>query len=272
MKSETRNPKAESQNAGMAKSLQSTSVPGNLGRLRHFSVLKSFCLNRLNGSSLAYAIHFGFWPCQVRISDLGFKAGLLAAALVAAPAFAQSNGIPGPSDYASFSRFITDRNIFDPNRQPHYYDPNRSYIRRPTRINRAPAIQFVGTMSYEKGMFGFFSGNSVDLSKVLQVGDKLQGYTITDIVATNVVLESADHQEQMNLQIGDGLRQENNKWLFSKAGELPLMGSPSSSASSASSSPGNESNSSTPAAAPPSAGEQNDILKRLMQQREKESQ
>ena len=35
-------------------------------------------------------------------------------------AFAQSNGVPGPQDYAAFSHFITDRNIFDPNRVPHY--------------------------------------------------------------------------------------------------------------------------------------------------------
>ncbi len=32
---------------------------------------------------------------------------------------AQSNGVPGPTAYSSFSRFITERNIFDPNRYAH---------------------------------------------------------------------------------------------------------------------------------------------------------
>src|SRR5215472_4795905 len=96
-------------------------------------------------------------------------------------AFAQSsNGVPGPEDYDRFSTFITDRNIFDPNRQPHNYDGSRTY--RPTHIRSrgTPGIQFVGTMSYDKGLFAFFSGNSSELSKVLQVGDKIQGYTVTD--------------------------------------------------------------------------------------------
>ena len=43
---------------------------------------------------------------------LGARAG---GRLCSAPV-AQSNGVPGPTDYATFSRFITDRNIFDPNR------------------------------------------------------------------------------------------------------------------------------------------------------------
>ncbi len=41
----------------------------------------------------------------------------LAAVLAAgAGACAQSNGVPGPADYSKFSQFVTDRNIFDPNR------------------------------------------------------------------------------------------------------------------------------------------------------------
>ena len=31
---------------------------------------------------------------------------------------AQSNDAPGPTEYPAFSRFITERNIFDPNRFP----------------------------------------------------------------------------------------------------------------------------------------------------------
>ncbi len=187
-------------------------------------------------------------------------------------AFAQSNGVPGPDEYARFSHFITDRNIFDPSRQPHNYDSSHVFHTvQPVRTPRGtPGIQFVGTMSYEKGMFAFFSGNNIDLSKVLQVGDKLQGYLITDITATNVLMTSADKKEQLELEIGDGLRQESDKWLFSKAGELPAEASPVAAPSSSSSS-SSESSGSAPAAPPPEL-EQNDVLKRLMEKRAKENQ
>jgi len=182
-------------------------------------------------------------------------------------ACAQSSGVPSPDNYAAFSKFIADRNIFDPNRQPHEYNPNQTHhvthIRTP---HGTPGIQFVGTMSYEKGNFAFFSGNSMDLSKVLQVGDKLQDYTITDITATNVGLVSADKKEQIELKIGDGLRQENNKWVFSKADELPADGNVTAPA-------GSPSDSTSPAsAAPPPEIQGNDVLKRLMEQRQKENQ
>jgi len=185
--------------------------------------------------------------------------------------FAQSNGVPGPDDYTAFSHFITDRNIFDPTRQPHNYDSHHTFHSTHVHAPRGtPGIQFVGTMSYEKGTFAFFSGNNLDLSKVLQVGDKLEGYTITYITATNVLMSAADKKEQLELEIGDGLRQENDKWIFSKAGELPTEASgvttPGSSNTSSSDNTG-----STPAAPPP-ALEQNDVLKRLMEQRAKENQ
>lgn len=133
-----------------------------------------------------------------------FKACLLLALVLAAaalPARAQSNGIPGPQDYERFSHFITDRNIFDPSRQPHEYNRTRNFVRHTPRSRATPGIQFVGTMSYGKGLFAFFSGNSEDLSSILRVGDKIQDYAITGIAAKSVVLETADKKEQI-LELG----------------------------------------------------------------------
>jgi len=194
---------------------------------------------------------------------------VLGAVLSSVAAFAQSN-IPGPDEYAAFSHFITDRNIFDPSRQPHDYTRNHIFHSTHLRPKGTPGIQFVGTMSYEKGWFAFFSGNNEGLSRVLQTGDKLQGYTITDITATNVMMTSADQKEQLELEIGDGLRQESDKWIFSKAGELPTEASPVVTPSSSNSS-SSDSTGSAPAAPPPEL-EQNDVLKRLMEKRAKENQ
>ena len=129
-------------------------------------------------------------------------------------AFAQSNGVPGPTDYAKFSPFVTDRNIFDPSRSRIITRRAPARERGRASRNSAPGIMLVGTMSYEKGMFAFFNGNSADLKKALQAGDKIADYTVTDISPSRVTLESADKKQQLKLKVGDGLRQENGKWVF----------------------------------------------------------
>lgn len=191
---------------------------------------------------------------------------VLTAALTAgAGAGAQLNGVPGPTDYSKFSQFVTDRNIFDPNRRPHSYSP--SY--RPRVRNAAPGIMLVGTMSYEKGMFAFFNGNSADLKKALRVAEKIADYTVTAISPNRVTLESTNKTLQFELKVGDGLRQENGKWVFSGAGELPAE---TGAAETTSASDGENSSGTGATGAPSSANQPNEVLKRLMQLREKENQ
>src|SRR6266705_2161364 len=121
----------------------------------------------------------------------------LALALAGEGVFAQTNkNIPGPTDYAAFSKFVTDRNIFDPSRQPHSTSTRTRTTRTRTRTSSsAPAFTLVGTMEYEKGMFAFFSGNSEELKKALQASQKIAGYTVTDITYGRAVLESADKKQ-----------------------------------------------------------------------------
>ena len=185
-------------------------------------------------------------------------------------AFAQTNGskIPGGTDYSAFSRFVTDRNIFDPNRQPHY---TSSRTRTPTRTTRthstsAPAFTLVGTMSYEKGLFAFFSGNNADLKKVLPVAEYIAGYRVTEITPGRVTLASTNQPGGLHLSVGDVMRLEGGKWELSGKGEVPAGDS-----SSVAETPGSSSGEPV-AAAPTSAAEPNDVLKRLMEKREKETQ
>jgi len=180
--------------------------------------------------------------------------------------FAQSNGVPGDTDYPKFSQFVTDRNIFDPARQPHYYSSSSYHPRpRPGVRNLAPALTLVGTMSYEKGLFAFFNGNSSDLKKALQVGDKIADYTVVDISPNRVKLETADKKKQFEMKVGDAMRQENGRWVFAEAGDLSSEPGPTETTGS--------SNSENPTpATPASANQPNDVLKRLMELREKENQ
>ena len=206
---------------------------------------------------------------------------LMFTALTAAlSGFAQSNDrVPGPTDYASFSRFITDRNIFDPNRLPHHTTTRtRTYV-RPTS-HSGPAFSLVGTMAYEKGLFAFFNGNSDELRKDLYVSGKIADFTVEKIDYGRVTLETTNQSEKVELKVGDVMRLENGVWQLTGPGELTAAASGSGNGSGRSSrydrsnrgSGAETENSSNGNASPPSAAEANDILKRLMEKREQENQ
>jgi hypothetical protein len=206
----------------------------------------------------------------------------LAALLVSAGAFAQSsNRVPGPTDYSAFSQFITDRNIFDPNRQPHYTSSRtRTYSRPATHSSSAPAFSLVGTMAYEKGMFAFFNVNNEDLKKALYVSGHIAGYTGTKINYGSVTLETTNQADKIELKLGDVMREENGAWQLTGPGEVASSSSAGSdSGSNRYSRYGGDRYSSDVTAektdartsAPPSAAESNDILKRLMEKREQEN-
>jgi hypothetical protein len=201
----------------------------------------------------------GRWMLDVFSLRLG--CGILLAVLASCVlAAAQTNGVPGPADYSAFSRFIADRNIFDPNRVPHNSEAHRASAAprsRPTAS--APAFSLVGTMSYGKGMFAFFNGNSADLKQALPTGGSIAGYTVTEITLAGVTLQSTNQNQTVALKVGDLMRQENGAWQPAGQGDVPLGENTGSSAT-----PEN-----SPSAAPLPAGG-NDILKRLMQQREQE--
>jgi hypothetical protein len=175
---------------------------------------------------------------------------------------AQSNNVPGATDFSSFSRFITERNIFDPSRVPRY-SPNHSTY-RPKVSRSAPAFTLVGTMHYEKGLFAFFDGNNSDLRKVLYQSDSnsIAGYTVAEITLTGVKLQTADKKQTVHLKIGDMMRQEGSEWRLAAAGESFSSGTDSTAATD-DASPG-AATISSPASAP------NDTLRKLMELRAKE--
>jgi hypothetical protein len=176
---------------------------------------------------------------------------------------AQSNTVPGPADYAQFSHFITDRNIFDPNRYSHSSSGPATY--RPKVSRSAPAFTLVGTMNYEKGMFAFFDGNNSDLRKVLYESDSnsIAGYTVAEITLTGVKLQTADKKQSVQLKIGDMMRQEGSEWRLAETGVSPAFTSEGNAPPAEDASPAADS-------VPSSASAPNDILKKLMQKREQE--
>jgi hypothetical protein len=184
-------------------------------------------------------------------------------------ASAQSNSnVPGDTDYAKFASFVTDRNIFDPNRYLHNSRSTqtaKTRTRTRTRSAGTPFIALVGTMNYEKGQFAFFNANDSDMKQILVTGDELAGYTVKEITATTVTLADKDKKESV-MKLGDQLHQDGNAW------KLEGDASPGAPAESAPASE-NESPAAATVETPASANiEGNDVLKRLMEKRAKENQ
>lgn len=192
-----------------------------------------------------------------------------------------------PGQDESAFRIITERNIFDANRSGGTVRVNS---RRPSVVE---TFTLVGTMAYGKGAFAFFEGSSADLTKVLKPAGIIAGHKLVDVYANSVKLD-VDGRE-IELPVGSQMRREDEgTWQAAEArsggnGAPPSGDGDSSSRSSrsdrgrdysrsrregSSSSRGESSESRGPAPAQTSSPSvnQDEILKRLMERREKESQ
>jgi hypothetical protein len=174
------------------------------------------------------------------------------------PATAQTTNAPAATNATNYSSFqiIAERNIFDPNRYAH---TSRSRG-RPTSPS-VPHFSLVGTMSSRQGMLAFFDGNDSDYRKVLSPDGTIAGNKVVEITLHGVKLEAAG--KQVTMKVGAQMRQAvKGEWQLADSGELPAAAA------------GNETpttdESSAAGAASGSASEPNDILKKLMQQREQE--
>ncbi len=167
----------------------------------------------------------------------------------------ETNAVPVERFNLQSFRVISERNIFNPNRSSR---GDRGARRRDTeRRARSESFALVGTMNYDRGWFAFFDGSSSDYRKALQPEDTIAGYKIAEIAPNHVKLESTNSQP-VELLVGMQMRkQDENEWRVSDRFEASVPDS----------TPASETNSNSSS----SAGE-SDIVKKLMEQREKELQ
>lgn len=193
-------------------------------------------------------------------------------------------------------RLVTERNIFNANRSG---GTVRGPSPRPARIE---TFTLVGTMAYAKGVFAFFEGSNSEFTKVMKADGVIAGHKLRDIYANGVKLE-ADGRE-IELPVGAQMRREDegtwhvaetsgrsggSSYASSRNGDSAgrdSAGRYSRSARSGDSSSRSrregdssrdrsenpESSSRSSSNAIPSGADQAEILKRLMERREKESQ
>lgn len=166
-------------------------------------------------------------------------------------ATAQSTNDSSTTDFSSF-QVIVDRNIFNPDRYGRTsYAPSSHAV---------PTFSLAGTMSYRKGMFAFFNGTSDEYRKALQQGGTIAGYTVTKITFDAVQLQSSG--KTIDMKVGAAMRREGDTWVLRPPGEWGDL-------SASGTSPTNGAAAETSGNLP-SGGEQNDVLKRLMEKREQE--
>jgi hypothetical protein len=108
------------------------------------------------------------------------------------PAVAQTNDTSAPVDYSTFSKFIAQRNIFDPNRLPNVpYNPRRTII-TPRVLNQADSFSLVGVIGYGEGqlagVYAFFDGSNFQYQKSAQLNDSIAIFKISAITADSVTL------------------------------------------------------------------------------------
>lgn len=156
---------------------------------------------------------------------------------------------------STFVRFITDRNIFDPDRRPRNPGESRRGPERP-RNTVIPSLTLVGVLDSARGKLAFFDGPASEYRKTIGTNRSIAGFTVAEIRNASVVLRPKEGAE-FELALGKSHRLD---------GAEPVEAPAGSSADAASGS-GTADNTPPPAA----SGDAADILKKLMQKREQES-
>ena len=174
---------------------------------------------------------------------------------------------PTVLDSKALARRVSERNIFDPDRQPRTRGESRP-IPKPVVVVAAdaPEMGLVGVMTFQKGTFAFFDGNAAEYRKTLQVQALIAGHTVTAITPQSVTLSESNGPPVL-LKVGQRLRKDaEGVWKLAAGGSGEAFtrsgGSAGAGTGTASSSP-----STTTAEDPPGSDE---ILKRLLKKREQE--
>jgi len=153
-------------------------------------------------------------------------------------------------EYDSF-RAIADKNIFNSKRSGRSSGGTRE-TRKPARID---TLSLVGTMNYDKGPLAFFQGSDADYRKAAAPGAKIAGFRIAAVEAQVVTLQDGTNSYQLNLG-AEMRREDGGAWKVNESSQPTVDASAGSSASSSGD----------------AGGEENEILKKLRQKREKEMQ
>lgn len=183
-------------------------------------------------------------------------AGLLTllSTMIALPA---ETNAPSPLDFQAF-KIISERNIFDKNRQPQSPDRrSRSTEARPPRVE---TFHLAGTLIHEDGSYAFFNGSDSKYRTVLTPGRTIANFTVAEISQTSVKLKAGDHLVELDLGL-QMRKQGDAPW------ELILKPTPGEKSTSTTSTDAGSTDADSSA-----SGEDDPVLRKLMERRRQEQE
>lgn len=118
----------------------------------------------------------------------------------------------GKLDYSSF-KIVSDRNIFNGNRSGTVFRSTRSSTQQ--RSVRVESFSLVGTLlSEDRNPVAFFDGTGSEFKKALKQGGNIAGFTVKEILHTGVRLVNGTNT--LDVRVGYGMRREDaGLWKFS---------------------------------------------------------
>jgi hypothetical protein len=172
------------------------------------------------------------------------------AAALGAPGAATNSGLAPTASFDAF-RTIGDYNIFNPNR-------TGRRVRTEEVAPKLDTISLVGTMDYEKGVFAFFDGSDASYRKATRVGESVGPFKVTQISGNGVQVERDG--KSLPMHVSDQFRRpDGGDWTL-VAGAVAQA---QASAAAAARTP-------DPTAAPTIPADASDVLRRMMEQRQKQ--
>lgn len=128
---------------------------------------------------------------------------------------AQQTNAPARGSYDAF-RMISDRNIFNPNRQARSSGSRPRTDTRPA--SRVEYFTLVGLMAYEKGTFAFFDGTSGSYKQTLEADGAIGEFKISGLTPDQVKLTSGTNEFVM--RVGMQVRREDEgDWFLTEASQ-----------------------------------------------------
>ena len=197
------------------------------------------------------------WKQRQRIDRLAWLA--LALCCLSMGVFAADTNNNSSAVSLQNFKIITQRNIFDPNRRAGSGERGRRID--PNRLARADGFSLVGTLIDKRGEFAFFSGSDSKYKKVLKVAGTIADYKVTEVAPDYVKLEANGNQIKMTV----GMQMKKLD-----AGEWQLVDGNIALAKISDTAASETKDTDTSEDGPSTGSSADAVLKRLMQQREKE--
>jgi len=188
-----------------------------------------------------------------------FAAILTGAGICAAGCVALAQGPMSPRDMGSY-RVLQTRNIFDPDREP--YVASAAPRPRIVEAQRRSAgyVMLTGVMVTPERSLAFFSGSQPEYDKVIAVNAEIAGAKLTKITSAGVEVDRGGRK--INVPVGLTVPFDD-----STPGAPPASAGDTTAASAPPAAPGL---STTPN--PPSSGNIDEVMRRMMERRQKELQ